>query len=214
MTGEGIRVWGTMGKDPNGKITTFLSCAEIESPTRRAPPRRHCTTRGRHDTTSVGADTRHYSGYGGRHPDVGSRHQQHATNKRLSPFASRTRNVVRLGALASPTGGSQRTRPVIYSDSDGAPGALVATGPETVVTASPNGEWIPLDFAAPVALTPGTYWLGTITGTTSGATHHYIGTTEDARVYAWDPYTGGATDPAGPVQHSSGPISIYAEYTP
>src|SRR4029453_2032974 len=28
--GDGIRVWGTMGTDQNGNLTTFLSCAELE----------------------------------------------------------------------------------------------------------------------------------------------------------------------------------------
>ena len=116
--------------------------------------------------------------------------------------------------LASPAGGSQATRPVIYADAGGAPGALIAIGPETVVTASPDGEWVPFAFSSPVALAPGTYWLGTITGGTSSATHHYIGTTPRARVYGWDPYGDDASNPAGPMQSSPGPISIYAEYAP
>ena len=30
VAGDGIRVWGTMGTDPNGNLTTFLSCGELE----------------------------------------------------------------------------------------------------------------------------------------------------------------------------------------
>src|SRR4029453_3812927 len=135
--------------------------------------------------------------------EVGSQRTNNtADNKRLSPFTlAESGRVVRLVMLlASPTGGSQRTRPVIYADAGGVPGALIAVGPETVVAASPDGEGVPLAFSPPVALPPGTYWLGTVTGATSGATHHYIGTTPRSRVYGWDPYGDGASNPAGAMQ--------------
>ncbi len=227
VTGDGIRVWGTMGTDPNGNLTTFISCGELEvypgspSSTTTVPTTTTSstsTTQPTATTTTSPSTTTTIPGtrwFGTR--TIGSQRTNNtADNKRLSPFPlTEAGTVTRLVMLlASPAGGSQRTRAVIYADAGGAPGALVAIGPEIAVTASPDGEWVPLPFASPVPLTPGTYWLGTITGTTSSATHHYIGTTPKSRAYGWDPYGDGATDPAGAMQSSPGPISIYAEYTP
>jgi len=116
--------------------------------------------------------------------------------------------------LASPAGGSQRMRPVIYRDAAGAPGALVAVGPEQLVTPKASGEWVALPLATPVSLAPGTYWLGMLTGETSKATVHFVGTTPRAKVYIWDAYANGAASPAPAGTLDAGPISIYAEYTP
>jgi glucose/arabinose dehydrogenase/PKD repeat protein len=138
-----------------------------------------------------------------------------ADNKRLSPFAlGESGSVNRLVILlASPTGESQAMRPAIYRDAGGVPGGLVAAGPERVVAPAPDGEWIGLPFSAPVSLTAGTYWLGTISGEASRATVHFLGTTWGARAYGWDGYWDGPSDPAGAMTSSPGPISIYAEYT-
>src|SRR5262249_41623446 len=70
---------------------------------------------------------------------------------RMSPFPlGESGNVTRLVVyLASPAGGSQRMRPVIYRDAGGKPGSLAATGPERVVMAAADGEWIGLPLAAP-----------------------------------------------------------------
>src|SRR5262249_41042628 len=85
-----------------------------------------------------------------------------ADYERMSAFAlDESGTVSRLVIyLASPAGGSQRVRPVIYRDAGGVPGALVATGPERLVTPAPSGEWVALPLATPVSLTPATYWLG------------------------------------------------------
>jgi PKD repeat protein len=139
-----------------------------------------------------------------------------ADYERLSAFAlGEAGTVSRLVVyLASPSGGSQLIRPVIYRDAAGTPGALVATGPEQAITPAASGEWIGLPLAAPASLAPGTYWLGMITGDTSKATVHFVGATPRAKVYIWDAYSNGPATPAGPVTVDTGPISIYAEYLP
>jgi hypothetical protein len=116
--------------------------------------------------------------------------------------------------LASPAGGSQRIQPVIYRDAAGAPGALVAVGPEQLVTPAASGEWVTIPLATPVSLAPGTYWLGMLTGDTSKATVHFVGATPKAKVYIWDAYANGPFNPAAAGTLDTGPISIYAEYTP
>jgi hypothetical protein len=103
---------------------------------------------------------------------------------------------------------------VIYRDAAGAPGALAAAGPEQVVTPAAGGEWIALPLSTPVSLAPGTYWLGVLTGDTSKATVHFVGSTPRAKVSVWDAYANGAGNPASAGTFDTGPISIYAEYTP
>jgi hypothetical protein len=137
-----------------------------------------------------------------------------ADYERLSAFAlnepgTATRLVM---YLASPAGGSQRVRPVIYRDAAGTPGALVATGPERLVTPAASGEWVALPLAAPVSLTPATYWLGILTGDTSMATVHFVGTTPASKIFTWDAYSDGPSATAGPPTIVPGPISVYAEY--
>jgi hypothetical protein len=138
-----------------------------------------------------------------------------ADYERMSPFAlGETGTVTRLVIyLASPAGGSQRVRPVIYRDAAGYPGALAATGPERLVTAAAGGEWVGLPLAAPVTLAAGTYWLGTLTGETNQATLHFLGTTPGQKVWAADVYANGPADPAGPGTVDAGPMSVFAEYT-
>jgi len=137
-----------------------------------------------------------------------------ADYERLSAFAlNEPGTVTRLVMyLASPAGGSQRVRPVIYRDAAGTPGALVATGPERLVTPAAGGEWVALPLAAPVSLTPATYWLGILTGDTSMATVHFVGTTPASKIFTWDAYSNGPSTTAGPPTVVPGPISVYAEY--
>jgi hypothetical protein len=139
-----------------------------------------------------------------------------ADYERLSAFALGEPGAVTrlLIYLASPAGGSQRMRPVIYRDAAGTPGALVAVGPEQVVAPAASGEWVALPLATPVSLAPGTYWLGMLTGDTSKATVHFVGATPKAKVYIWDAYTNDAANPASAGTLDTGPISIYAEYAP
>ena len=139
-----------------------------------------------------------------------------ADYERLSAFPlGEAGTVTRLVVyLASPGGGSQRIRPVIYRDAAGTPSVLLAVGPEQVVTPAASGEWVALPLTTPVRLAPGTYWLGMLTGDTSKATVHFVGITPMSKVYIWDAYANGPDTPAGPVTTAAGPLSIYAEYTP
>ena len=146
---------------------------------RRRPPRRlrahdeqHVsTTCHEHHVTTTTATTSTTSTTRPPAPPsmVAMRHQRELTGLRASAFRlGEPGRVTRLVIyLASPAGGSQRIRPVIYRDAAGAPGALAAAGPEQLVAPSASGEWVGLPLATPVSLTPGTYWLGMITGDTS-----------------------------------------------
>ena len=67
-------------------------------------------------------------------------------------------------SVADAPGSAMRVRGLVYADAAGAPGALIAVTPE--VSSIVGGAWRDLPLATPVALPPGTYWIG-IWGDTS-----------------------------------------------
>ncbi len=108
----------------------------------------------------------------------------------------------------------QALRAVIYADSGGSPGALLATGPEVTYQGSVNGSgWFELPLATPLALSPGTYWLGFITGTTTEGLGYRYDTVANSRAYNTNPFANGPTNPFGTATKDSEQASIYATYT-
>jgi subtilisin family serine protease len=108
----------------------------------------------------------------------------------------------------------QALKAVIYADAGGSPGALLATGTEVTYQGSVNGAgWFNLPFAAPVALTPGTYWLGFITGATSEGMGYAYDSVPGSRAYNANAYASGPTNPFGSATKDSEQASIYATYT-
>ena len=115
----------------------------------------------------------------------------------------------------SSSASSQALKAVIYSDSGGSPGALVATGTEVTYRGSVNGTgWFDLPFASPVALSPGTYWLGFITGPSSSGMAYAYDNVPNSRAYNTNAYAAGPTNPFGPVSTDSKQASIYAINSP
>ncbi len=109
--------------------------------------------------------------------------------------------------------GSQVLKGVIYADQGGSPGNLIAVSNQVTFGTSAASGWYDLPFASPVSLSPGTYWIGLIDGTTSDV----FGLRYDDSAVK-----GGAVTPAS---YASGPpktfaasridheqISIYATY--
>lgn len=109
----------------------------------------------------------------------------------------------------------QALRGVIYSDSGGSPGALVAVGTEVTYRGGIDGSgWFELPLAAPISLSPGTYWLGFITGpTTEGMGYVYDGVA-GSRAYNANAFASGPSNPFGAATEDSEQASIYATYTP
>lgn len=84
--------------------------------------------------------------------------------KRCSPFSlsqdaqvSAIGHFVRGGLTSSDTA---TIRLVIYSDSSGSPGTLVASAPEYTLAGDAAPGWREVSLSSPVSLTAGTYWLG------------------------------------------------------
>jgi hypothetical protein len=109
--------------------------------------------------------------------------------------------------------GQQVLKGIIYSDSSGSPGNLIAVSNQVTFGTSAASGWYDLPFAAPVSLSAGTYWIGLIDGTNT-----------DVFGLAYDESTANSGAVA-PASYSSGPpnsfmasrldyeqISIYATY--
>jgi hypothetical protein len=132
----------------------------------------------------------------------------------LSASGSVTKlSVYAIPGVSSPS--PQALKAVIYSDSGGSPGALLATGTEVVYQGSVNGSnWFDLPFGSPVALSPGTYWIGFITGESSEGFGYVYDEVEDSRAYNENLYASDPTNPFGPATKDSEQASIYASYVP
>ena len=88
-------------------------------------------------------------------------------------------------------------------------------GPKSPIRAATNGTgWFELPFGSPVALAPGTYWLGFITGTSTEGMGYVYESVANSRAYNANTYTSGPSNPFGSVTKDAEQASIYATYTP
>ena len=91
----------------------------------------------------------------------------------------------------------------------------MATGTEVVYRGNVNGSgWFELPFASPVVLSPGTYWLGFITGESTEGIGYAYDSVANSRAYNANAYAKGPTNPFGAATKDSEQASIYATYTP
>lgn len=108
-----------------------------------------------------------------------------------APAGGQTLNSISVLPTATSVGANYKA--VLYADSAGAPGALLATG--TQVTGTVSGTVLTLPFASGQALTAGTaYWIGYITDTSVTLV---IGESSLAGRSKANTYSGGAPNPAG-----------------
>jgi subtilisin family serine protease len=122
-------------------------------------------------------------------------------------------DVYSIPGIDSPS--PQALKAVIYADSGGSPGALVATGTEVIYRGNVNGSgWFELPFAKPVALAAGSYWLGFITGASSEGMGYRYDTLANSRAYNANAFSAGPTNPFGTTTKDSELASLYATYTP
>jgi hypothetical protein len=126
--------------------------------------------------------------------------------------------VSKLSVYATPGHNSpapQVLKGVIYSDSGGSPGALVAVGTEVTYRGDTNGSgWFDLPLAVPASLKPGAYWLGFITGATTEGMGYAYDNVANSRAYDANTFASGPSNPFGSATKDSEQASIYATYTP
>jgi Subtilase family len=125
--------------------------------------------------------------------------------------------VVNLEVYAVPgfSSNPQGLKAVIYADAGGVPGALIATGVEATYRGNVNGSgWFELPFAASVHVTAGTYWIGFLTGPTSGGMGYAYEELAGSRAYDENPFSAGPTEAFGTAKVDSENASIYATYVP
>lgn len=110
-------------------------------------------------------------------------------------------------------GGTQKVRMEIYSDSSGAPGALLGSSGERTIPARMAGSWVHFTMP-PVSLSAGSYWLVIHTGDTNGVARDYGSTTAGNWYGNADTYSDGGTNPFGSGTVGTGPLAAHATYIP
>ena len=122
----------------------------------------------------------------------------------------------KLSVYLQPTGtaGTQSFEGVVYAESAGAPGALLASTTALAFKSTNAAGWYELNFSAPVKLAAGSYWLGFISATTEKIAEYRWATLASGLAYNVNPYTSGPSNPFGKATVLSRQLSLYATYTP
>jgi subtilisin family serine protease len=112
------------------------------------------------------------------------------------------------------TSGQQSLKGLIYADSGGSPGALLGISEQVIFTGTSSSGWYDLVFASPIGLSAGNYWIGVITGATSGVAAFRYDTVAGSRAYNANAYTSGPSNPFGAFSSDGEQTSLFATYTP
>jgi subtilisin family serine protease len=136
-----------------------------------------------------------------------------ANYKRVNSYTvSTSGSLTKLTIYLQPSGqtGSQTIRGLVYADAGGHPGALLATGVEVTFSSSQAAGWYDLTFTTPLALSPGTYWIGAATGSSNGVIGFRWKTVGNSRYLNTDTYSDGPSSPFGSGSFDSEEMSLYA----
>lgn len=135
-------------------------------------------------TTSVGGSS-----------DRSRRIESGSTPYSLSQAGSVSKLSVYLGPGAA--SGTADIEGVIYADSGGSPGALIATSSQLVFPSTGAAGWYSLPFASSPSLAAGRYWIGGLTGGTTHAAGYRYATVTASRRYNTNTYASGPSSPFG-----------------
>lgn len=113
------------------------------------------------------------------------------------------------------TAGSQQFQGVLYADTAGAPGSLVAaTAPQTITKRAASG-WHSLPFSTPVKVATGTYWLGILAGPTSQTfALRYDESTAASGAVTPQSWASGPRNPFAAARLEAEKFSVYATWMP
>lgn len=106
-----------------------------------------------------------------------------------------------LGLALTPTGapGSEQVQGIVYADQNGAPGALVAATKPVTIRRTSASRLYPLFFHQALHLSPGTYWLGLLTGGDSGVAGVLVFPTRHSAPANTNIFAAGPSNPFGPI---------------
>jgi hypothetical protein len=125
-------------------------------------------------------------------------------------------SVTQLGIYLQPTGtvGTQNIQGAIYADSFGTPGKLLGTTQSFNYSDNGAAAWWGLQFAKPLHLTAGRYWLAVLTSGTAGVAGWRYDVIPNSRVYNSNAFSAGFSDPFGAVTRDDFQMSLFATYKP
>ena len=110
--------------------------------------------------------------------------------------------------------GQQVMKGVIYSDASEKPEKLLAVSEQLTVTGPVSEGWYELPFKSPVNLSPGNYWIGTISGATNEVAGFRFDKVEASRAWNANTYSSGPSNVFGAATVDGKQMSLYATYTP
>jgi hypothetical protein len=112
------------------------------------------------------------------------------------------------------TSGQQLLKGLVYADNGGSPGALLGVSEQLTFTSISSSGWYDLVFGSPISLAAGNYWIGVITGATSGVAAFRYDSVAGSRDYNTNAYASGPGNSFGAFSSDSEQTSLYATYTP
>ncbi len=139
-----------------------------------------------------------------------------ANRKRVNAYSiSSGGSLTSLSVYLAPAGGSGTAdlKGVVYADSGGQPGALLGATSQLAFSSSGSAGWYQMGFSSPVSLTAGKYWIGVITGGTSGVAGFRYSSVSGSRDYNSNTYSSGPTNPFGSFTTDSEQMSLYGTYS-
>ena len=140
-----------------------------------------------------------------------------AERKRVNRYALPTSaSVTKLNVYLAPTGtaGQQVLKGVVYTDSGGAPGALVGVSEQLTFASTNTAGWYQFAFSSPLKLAAGNYWMGVMTGPTAHVAGFRYDTVAASRDWNANTYASGPSNPFGAATTDGEQASLYASYTP
>ena len=124
-------------------------------------------------------------------------------------------NVYKLTMYLAPTGvsGQQVMEGILYADQGGSAGTLLG-GTNALTFFSTNAAgWYDMQFPSPIALTPGTYWIGVLSGNTNHVAGFRWNSVSQIRAVNSNSYASGPSSPFGTATIDAEQMSIFASYT-
>ncbi len=148
---------------------------------------------------------------------IGTNSDQMVPDKKRVTKATLTTSgsVYKLTMYLAPTGasGQQVMEGLLYADQGGTPGALLAVTNAFTFSSTQAAGWYDMQFPSPVALTPGTYWIGVISGNATHVAGFRWNNVSQGRALNSNTYASGPSNPFGTATIDSEEMSIYASYS-